>query len=160
MMMAKGDQFKIMILPGDGIGPEIMREAVRVLQTFTTPSRSFELQTELIGGASIDAYGDSLIDRVKEASLASDAVLFGSVGGSKWDSKRKGLEGPEGGLLRLRQAMNVYGNVRPCLIPSFKVAANKSPLKPELLSGVDFIVLRENVGGAYFGRKIENQDYG
>lgn len=158
--MTSGKQYNILVLPGDGIGPEVVREAVKVLQTFSTPTRTFDLQHELVGGASIDAYGDSLTDEVKEAALASDAVLFGSVGGPKWDNKRRGLAGPEGGLLRLRQALNIYGNIRPCLIPSQKVAQKYSPLKPEILEGVDFVVLRENVGGAYFGRKVEEDNYG
>lgn len=154
--------FNILVLPGDGIGPEIMAEAVKVLQVFNTPERQFNLREELIGGCSIDVHGKPVTDAVKEAALASDAVLFAAVGGPKWDNARRGLDGPEGGLLQLRRAMDIYANLRPCSasLPSESISKEFSPYRPNVIEGVDFLVLRENCGGAYFGRKVENEDYG
>ncbi|PGH32158.1 3-isopropylmalate dehydrogenase [[Emmonsia] crescens] len=149
----------ILVLPGDGIGPEITAEAVKVLSAFSSQTRTFTLRTELIGGCSIDAHGTPLTDTVKQAALDSDAVLFAAVGGPKWDGLRRGLDGPEGGLLQLRKAMNVYGNLRPCISPCKAVTREFSPFKEEVIEGVEFLVLRENCGGAYFGRKVEEQDY-
>lgn len=154
--------FNILVLPGDGVGPEIMAEATKVLQTFSTPDRKFNLREELIGGCSIDIHGKSVTDAVKQAALESDAVLFAAVGGPKWDNARRGLDGPEGGLLQLRQAMDVYANLRPCSAssPSESISKEFSPYKQSVIEGVDFLVLRENCGGAYFGKKIEEEDYG
>ncbi|KAK2810475.1 3-isopropylmalate dehydrogenase B [Emmonsiellopsis sp. PD_5] len=149
----------ILILPGDGIGPEVMSEAVKVLNTFSSPTLTFNLRTELIGGCSIDAHGVPVTEAVKQAALDSDAVLFASVGGPKWDGTRRGLEGPEGGLLQVRKAMDVYGNLRPCVSPCKAVTREFSPFKEQVVEGVEFLVLRENCGGAYFGRKVEEGDY-
>ncbi|KAJ5156824.1 hypothetical protein N7492_009627 [Penicillium capsulatum] len=151
----------ILVLPGDGIGPEVMAEAVKVLKAFETPQRSFKLQQELIGGCSIDATGKSVTEQVKQAALDSDAVLFAAVGGPKWDNVRRGLDGPEGGLLQLRQAMDIYANLRPCSAysPSTSIAKEFSPFRHEIIEGVDFVVVRENCGGAYFGRKVEDPTY-
>ncbi|KGO74242.1 Isocitrate and isopropylmalate dehydrogenases family [Penicillium italicum] len=153
--------FNILVLPGDGIGPEVMAEAVKVLKAFETPQRKFELRQELIGGCSIDAHGKPLTDEVNQAALDSDAVLFAAVGGPKWDNQRCGLDGPEGGLLQLRKAMDVYANLRPCssTSPSASIAKEFSPFKHNVIEGVDFVVVRENCGGAYFGRKIEEETY-
>ncbi|KAL2370457.1 3-isopropylmalate dehydrogenase B [Blastomyces gilchristii] len=150
---------KILVLPGDGIGPEITAEALKVLSAFSSQTRTFTLRTELIGGCSIDAHGTPVTDAVIQAALDSDAVLFASVGGPKWDRVRRGLEGPEGGLLQLRKAMNVYGNLRPCISPCRAVTREFSPFKEEVVEGVEFLVLRENCGGAYFGKKVEERDY-
>lgn len=154
--------YNILVLPGDGIGPEIMREATKVLQTFTTPTRAFALREELIGGCSIDATGQSCTEAVKQAALASDAVLFAAVGGPKWDGMRRGLDGPEGGLLQLRKAMDIYGNLRPCAadVPSRAISREYSPFRQDVIEGVDFVVVRENCGGAYFGKKVEEPEYG
>lgn len=153
--------YNILTLPGDGIGPEIMAEAVKVLQTFSSPSLSFNLRSELIGGCSIDAHGTPVTEAVKQAALESDAVLFASVGGPKWDGSRRGLEGPEGGLLQLRKALDVYGNLRPCSTDVCgSVSREFSPYREEIVEGVDFVVLRENCGGAYFGKKVEEENYG
>ncbi|KAL4892761.1 3-isopropylmalate dehydrogenase B [Aspergillus ambiguus] len=153
--------YNILVLPGDGIGPEIMREATKVLQSFTTPTRAFALREELIGGCSIDATGKSCTDAVKQAALASDAVLFAAVGGPKWDGMRRGLDGPEGGLLQLRKAMDIYANLRPCAadVPSRAISREYSPFRQDVIEGVDFVVVRENCGGAYFGKKVEESDY-
>ena len=154
--------FKILVLPGDGIGPEVMTEAVKVLKAFETPQRKFELRQELIGGCSIDAHGKPVTDDVKQAALNSDAVLFAAVGGPKWDNARRGLDGPEGGLLQLRKAMDIYANLRPCssTSPSSSIAKEFSPFRQDVIEGVDFVVVRENCGGAYFGRKVEEETYG
>lgn len=154
--------YNILVLPGDGIGPEIMAEAIKVLKVFETPRRQFNLRQELIGGCSIDAHGKPVTEEVKQAALESDAVLFAAVGGPKWDNARRGLDGPEGGLLQLRKAMDIYANLRPCSAdsPSQSISREFSPFKQEVIRGVDFLVLRENCGGAYFGRKVENDDYG
>jgi 3-isopropylmalate dehydrogenase len=155
-------QFNILVLPGDGIGPEVTAEATKVLKAFETPSRQFNLRSELIGGSSIGAHGVSITDSVKNAALSSDAVLFGAVGGPKWDRARRGLDGPEGGLLQLRKAMDIYANIRPCSAgsPSAGVSRRFSSFRAEAIEGVDFVVVRENCGGAYFGRKVEESDYG
>ncbi|KAK4865510.1 hypothetical protein LT330_009298 [Penicillium expansum] len=157
--MAKN--FNILVLPGDGIGPEVMAEAVKVLKVFETPQRKFELRQELIGGCSIDAHGKPVTNEVKQAALDSDAVLFAAVGGPKWDNQRRGLDGPEGGLLQLRKAMDIYANLRPCssTSPSASIAKEFSPFKHDVIEGVDFVVVRENCGGAYFGRKVEEETY-
>ena len=155
-------QYNILILPGDGIGPEITLEAVKVLQAFETRDVQFNLQTHLIGGSSIDRHGKPITDTVKQAALASDAVLFAAVGGPKWDHARRGLDGPEGGLLQLRKAMDVYANLRPCSAdsPSRAVAREFTPFRAEVIEGVEFVVVRENCGGAYFGEKVEEENYG
>ncbi|KAF7590683.1 hypothetical protein BBP40_002518 [Aspergillus hancockii] len=153
--------YNILVLPGDGIGPEIMTEATKILLTFNTPNLTFNLTQELIGGCSIDTHGKPITDAVKDAALSSDAVLFAAVGGPKWDNMRKGLDGPEGGLLQLRKAMDIYANLRPCSAnsPSRSVAREFSPFRGDVIEGVDFVVVRENCGGAYFGRKVEQEDY-
>lgn len=153
---------KILVLPGDGIGPEVMAEAVKVLKAFETPQCKFELRQELIGGCSIDSTGKSVTEEVKQAALESDAVLFAAVGGPKWDNARRGLDGPEGGLLQLRKSMDIYANLRPCSAssPSASIAKEFSPFRHEIIEGVDFVVVRENCGGAYFGRKVEDPTYG
>jgi 3-isopropylmalate dehydrogenase len=160
----------ILVLPGDGIGPEVMAEAIKVLKAFESPAHKFQLRQELIGGCSIDASGKSITEEVKQAALESDAVLFAAVGGPKWDNARRGLDGPEGGLLQLRKAMDIYANLRPCSSssPSASIAKEFSPFRHEVLfgskeaeeEGVDFVVVRENCGGAYFGRKVEEPTYG
>lgn len=157
----ENEMYNILVLPGDGIGPEVMAEAIKVLKFFESPHRQFKLREELIGGCSIDAYGKSVTEEVKKAALESDAVLFAAVGGPKWDSARRGLDGPEGGLLQLRKVMDIYANLRPCSAssPSESVSREFSPFKQEVIRGVDFVVLRENCGGAYFGRKIEDESY-
>ncbi|KAL5342900.1 Isopropylmalate dehydrogenase-like domain-containing protein [Aspergillus crustosus] len=153
--------YNILVLPGDGIGPEVMTEAIKVLNTFNTSSQNFTLQTELIGGISIDTHGQSVTQSVKDAAVAADAVLFAAVGGPKWDHIRRGLDGPEGGLLQIRKAMDIYANLRPCSVdaPSREISRDFSPFRQDVIEGVDFVVVRENCGGAYFGKKVEEEDY-
>jgi 3-isopropylmalate dehydrogenase len=161
-IMTEARNYNILVLPGDGIGPEVMTEATKILSTFNTPTIQFTLQEELIGGISIDTHGKSVTQHVLDAAVAADAVLFAAVGGPKWDHIRRGLDGPEGGLLQVRKAMDIYANLRPCSVdmPSREIARDFSPFRQEVIEGVDFVVVRENCGGAYFGRKVEEEDYG
>jgi 3-isopropylmalate dehydrogenase len=139
----------IVLLPGDGIGPEVMTEAVRVLQVIASEfNHSFEFTERLMGGCSIDRYGAALTDETLADCKASEAVLLGAVGGPKWDDPAAPVR-PEQGLLALRQGLGVFANLRPVRVhPSL---TNASPLKPEHLAGVDVLVLRELTGGLYFG---------
>jgi 3-isopropylmalate dehydrogenase len=143
-------EYKIVLLPGDGIGPEVVAQAVRVLQA-AAASGGFSLHTSqhLLGGCSIDQYGTALTDDTLEACLASDAVLLGAVGGPKWDNP-DGKVRPEQGLLGLRKGLGVFANLRPVRVHPALVGS--SPLKPEKLSGVDMLVVRELTGGLYFGQ--------
>ncbi len=140
----------IILLPGDGIGPEVVAEAVRVLQVIAKEfGHSFELTERLMGGCSIDRYGVALTDETLADCQASDAVLLGAVGGPKWDDPTAKVR-PEQGLLALRKGLGVFANLRPVRVhPSL---ANASPLKPEILVGVDVLVVRELTGGLYFGQ--------
>lgn len=141
--------FKITLLPGDGIGPEIIAEAVRVLDVVASKYKhSFDLQERLMGGCSIDKYGSSLTDETLTDCVASDSVLLGAVGGPKWDDP-KAKDRPERGLLALRKGLGVFANLRP--IKVHPALMDRSPLKAEKLQGVDILVIRELTGGLYFG---------
>ncbi|MGE5464705.1 MAG: 3-isopropylmalate dehydrogenase [Syntrophothermus sp.] len=142
--------FNITLLPGDGIGPEVVHEAVRVLDALAARyNHSFQYKEHLMGGCSIDTYGTSLTDETLADCLAAHAVLFGAVGGPKWDDPNA-KDRPERGLLRLRKGLGVYANLRPIKLHPALIDA--SPLKPERLQGVDILVLRELTGGLYFGQ--------
>jgi len=139
----------IVLLPGDGIGPEIVTEAVRVLDTIAGKhEHSFNFTERLMGGCSIDRYGSSLTDETLADCQAADAVLLGAVGGPKWDDP-SAKDRPERGLLALRKGLGVYANLRP--IKVHPALIEWSPLKAEKLEGVDIIVVRELTGGLYFG---------
>ena len=141
--------FKITLLPGDGIGPEVVAEAVRVLETIASKYKhSFDFQERLMGGCSIDKYGSSLTDETLADCQASDSVLLGAVGGPKWDDP-KAKDRPERGLLALRKGLGVFANLRPVKVHPALV--DGSPFKPEKLKGVDILVIRELTGGLYFG---------
>ena len=143
-------EFKITLLPGDGIGPEVIAQAVRVLDQIALLSGSkFVTNTHLIGGCAIDQSGTALTDETLKACQQSDAVLLGAVGGPKWDNPDARVR-PEQGLLALRKGLGVFANLRPVRVHPALVAA--SPLKPEKLAGVDMIVVRELTGGLYFGQ--------
>ncbi|OQU95546.1 hypothetical protein CLAIMM_01733 [Cladophialophora immunda] len=154
--------FKILVLPGDHIGAEVIREAVKVLRaveahpSVVNQNIKFDLDFDLLGGQSIDVHGIPLTPQVIEKAKNSVAVLFGAVGGPKWGMT--GALRPETSVLDLRKALNCWANIRPCKIPSPGVA-KCSPLKESLVKGTDFIVLRENLGGVYFGEKKEELDY-
>jgi 3-isopropylmalate dehydrogenase len=142
---------KIILLPGDGIGAEVVREAVRVLDVVAAKSGlSLDYQSHLIGGGSIDAHGTALTDEALADCVAAQAVLLGAVGGPKWDDPAAKVR-PEQGILALRKGMQVFANLRPVHV--YPALVNASPLKPEKLAGVDLIVLRELTGGLYFGQK-------
>lgn len=142
--------YKIAILPGDGVGPEVTNATFEILHS-VSKHYGFELQTQSyeIGGSSIDTFGVPLTDATLEACKAADAVFLGAVGGPKWDHLEGALR-PESGLLALRKGLNVYANLRPVKI--FPGLETYSPLKSELLEGVDLIVVRELTGGLYFGQ--------
>src|ERR1044071_6543864 len=142
--------FKITLLPGDGIGPEVTYEAVRVLDIIAHKfGHALDFQERLMGGCSIDTYGTSLTDETLADCQSADAILFGAVGGPKWDDP-DAKDRPERGLLRLRKGLGVFANVRPVKVHPALIDA--SPLKPERLKGVDILVLRELTGGLYFGQ--------
>jgi len=141
---------RIVLLPGDGIGPAVVTETVRVLDVIATKfHHTFEFTEQLIGGCSIDRYGVALTDETLADCKVADAVLLGAVGGPKWDAPAVKVR-PEQGLLALRKGLGVFANLRPVRVrPSL---ANASPLKPEKLAGVDLVVVRELTGGLYFGQ--------
>jgi 3-isopropylmalate dehydrogenase len=143
---------RIVVLPGDGIGPEIIAAARELLETLG----EFEFDERLIGGASIDAHGTALTDEVLEACRAVDAVLLGAVGGPKWDTTDPDAPRPEQGLLGLRKGMGLYANLRP-VRPS-PALVGSSPLREERIAGTDLLVVRELTGGIYFGESGRDGD--
>ena len=148
---------RILILPGDHVGPEVMAEALKLLGVLEDAlGHKFEAIHELCGGCSIDKYGTPITDAVLKKATEVGAVLFGSVGGPEWGTRQPN---PESGLLRLRQHIGAFANIRPCTFYS-KSLVDQSPLKRKVVEGVDFIILRENCGGAYYGKKIDDQGDG
>lgn len=147
---------KIVTLPGDGIGPEVTNEAVRVLHAVAARfGHTFECEPHLIGGAAIEATGCALPAESLRACLAADAVLLGAVGGPKWDDPRAKIR-PEDGLLAVRKGMGLFANLRP--VKPHPALAFASPLRADKLEGVDFVVVRELTGGLYFGRPKERRE--
>ncbi len=139
----------LLLLPGDGIGPEVMAQARRVLDWVQSSGRaSFTIFQDHAGGAAIDAYGVPVTDATVAKAKEVDAVLFGSVGGPKWDSVPFAIR-PEAGLLRLRAELQVFANLRPAKV--FDALVESSSLKPELVRGLDIMIVRECIGGIYFG---------
>jgi 3-isopropylmalate dehydrogenase len=151
---------KILILPGDGIGPEIVTEAVKVLARLRDDhGLDITMDEALVGGAAIDATGHPLPDATLDLAKESDAILLGAVGGHKWESLDISVR-PEKGLLGLRSELNLFANLRPAIL--YPQLAGASTLKPEVVSGLDIMIVRELTGGIYFGqpRGIRTLDNG
>jgi 3-isopropylmalate dehydrogenase len=143
-------KFAIAVLPGDGIGPEVMTQALKVLQMVGERfGHSFHFHDGLIGGVAIDTLGTALSDETLKMCKQCDAVLLGAVGGSKWDDPQAKVH-PEDGLLALRKGLRLFANLRPVKI--FPMLVDSTNLKPEVVKGVDLVVVRELTGGLYFGR--------
>ncbi|MFA6195200.1 MAG: 3-isopropylmalate dehydrogenase [Sulfurimonas sp.] len=141
--------YKIALIKGDGIGPEIIDEAVKVLDAVASCCDfDFSYEEALMGGCAYDMTGDPLPQETINISLNSDAVLFGAIGGTKWDNLPREKR-PESGLLRFRKELGVYANLRPAVV--YDELVNASSLKPEIVRGVDLMVVRELIGGIYFG---------
>ncbi len=154
----ENNSMKIAVLPGDGIGPEIVAQAVKVLEALRSDGLKIELEYAHIGGAGYDAAGDPLPDATLKLAQQSDAVLLGAVGGYQYDKLARPLR-PEQGLLRIRKGLNLFANLRPALL--YPELVNASSLRPEIVSGLDIMILRELTGDIYFGqprgiRKLDN----
>ncbi|MEO3387201.1 3-isopropylmalate dehydrogenase [Mesorhizobium sp. CAU 1741] len=149
---------KLLLLPGDGIGPEAMAEVRKLIAVMNAEmSAGFETDEALVGGSAYDAHGASIADADVDKAMASDAVLFGAVGGPKWDGVPYEVR-PEAGLLRLRKDMELFANLRPAIC--YPALAATSSLKPEVVEGLDILILRELTGGVYFGEPKEIIDLG
>lgn len=145
--------YNIAVLPGDGIGPEIVEQGIKVLKSIEQKfDTKFELEYAPIGGAGIDAAGVPLPEETLKLSQAADAVYLGAVGDYKYDTLDPAIR-PEQGLLQIRQAMGLYANLRP--VKAYDALLHASTLKPEIVSGIDILVVRELTGGLYFGRPKE-----
>lgn len=140
---------KIVLLPGDGIGPEIIAVARRVLDALRSDGLPLELEEALLGGAAYDAYGHPYPDITQQRVRAADAILLGAVGGPRYDHIERALR-PERGLLAIRQDLNLFANLRPAML--YPELASASPLKPDVVSGLDMMIVRELTGDIYFGQ--------
>jgi 3-isopropylmalate dehydrogenase len=148
----------LLILPGDGIGPECMAEVRRVIGWMADKRAvGFEVEEDLVGGAAIDAHGAPITDATMATAMAADAVLLGAVGGPKWDDLPFEQK-PERGLLRLRKDLDLFANLRPAIC--FDAMVSASTLKPEVVSGLDIMIVRELTGGVYFGEPRGIEDLG
>lgn len=144
------NRYKICVIKGDGIGPEITEEAIKVLDSVSNRyGFGLDFSYFLMGGAAIDVFGVPLPDETLNAAKASDAVLFGAIGGPKWDNLDPAIR-PEQGLLKIRKELEAYANLRPAVI--FDELINASAIKPEVVKGVDILTVRELTGGLYFGQ--------
>ncbi len=144
--------FTIAVLPGDGIGPEVTAEAVKALRAVERRfAHRFNMQESIVGGAAVDRFGTALPDDTLTAARRADAVLFGAVGGPKWDDPKAPPERrPEFGLLGLRKGLGLFANLRPVRVHPLMIGA--STIKPEVLEGTDMVIIRELTGGLYFGK--------
>jgi 3-isopropylmalate dehydrogenase len=149
---------KLLLLPGDGIGPEVMAEVKKLIAWMNSHGMgTFETEEGLVGGSCYDAHQISITDATMERAHAADAIIFGSVGGPKWDQVPYDVR-PEAGLLRLRKDLALYANLRPAV--TYPALADASALKRELVEGLDIIILRELTGGVYFGEPKTITDLG
>ncbi|MCP4636055.1 MAG: 3-isopropylmalate dehydrogenase [Methyloversatilis sp.] len=148
---------KVCVLAGDGIGPEITAEALRVLEALRADGLKIEFEHALLGGCAVDATGDPYPEATSKLAREADAILLGAVGGPKWDTLPR-EQRPERGLLRIRSELGVFANLRPAIL--YPELANASSLKPEIVSGLDILIVRELTGDIYFGqpRGIEVRD--
>jgi 3-isopropylmalate dehydrogenase len=145
--------YNLLLLPGDGIGPEVMGEVKKVLSFFSKAGiAKFETETDLVGGSAYDAHGKSISEDAMKLAQAADAVLFGAVGGPKWASVPYEVR-PEAGLLRLRKDLGLFANLRPAIC--YPALADASSLKREVVEGLDILIVRELTGGVYFGEPKE-----
>ena len=150
-------KLKIAVLPGDGIGPEIMKQGVAVLDAIAEKcGHEFEYEEALCGAHAIDAVGDPYPEATHDVCMRADAVLFAAVGDLRFDNNPTAKVRPEQGLLAMRKKLGLFANVRP--VATFDCLLHKSPLKDELLKGADFVVIRELTGGMYFGEKYQDND--
>lgn len=149
--------YRLTVLPGDGIGPEVVREAVKMLQAVAGKfSLEFELREAMMGGCAIDAVGNPLPPETLDRCRQGDAVLLGAIGGPKWDTTDPKKPRPEQGLLGLRKGLELFANIRPVKV--FDALLEASTLRPEVVRGVDLIVVRELTGGIYFGASAREGD--
>ena len=140
---------KLLLLPGDGIGPEVMAEVEKLIKWLESAGlASFEIEKDHIGGSAYDKYGHPFADETLEKARNVDAIIMGAVGGPKWDDVEYNLR-PEAGLLRLRKELDLFANLRPALV--FDALVDASTLKPEVVKGLDILIVRELTGGVYFG---------
>ena len=150
--------FNIAVLPGDGIGPEISRQGVAVMEAVCKKFGHIVKFTEaLVGAAAIDAVGNPFPEETEKLCMASDAILFSAVGDPKYDLDPNAKVRPEQGLLAMRKKLGLFANIRP--VQTFKELLHQSPLKPELVANADFICIRELTGGMYFGEKVETDEF-
>ncbi len=150
--------FDLLILPGDGIGTEIMTEVDRIITWFNKQGNiTFNCEHDLVGGSAYDAHGCAITDAAMEKAQKADAVIFGAVGGPKWDDVPYEAR-PEAGLLRLRKDLGLFANLRPAIC--YPALAESSSLKQELVEGLDILIVRELTGGVYFGEPKEITDLG
>ena len=150
--------YKLLLLPGDGIGPEVMGEAERVVAWVNRRGlASIETETDLVGGCAYDSHGQAISEAAMTRALAADAVMLGAVGGPKWDGVPYDQR-PEAGLLRLRKDLELFANLRPALC--YKALADASSLKRDLIDGLDILIVRELTGGVYFGEPKTITDLG
>jgi len=147
----------LLLLPGDGIGQEVMAEVKRVIAVLNAEGAGFEIEEDVVGGSAYDAHGKAISEETMRKALAADAVIFGAVGGPKWDKVPYDVR-PEAGLLRLRKDLELFANLRPAIV--YPALADASSLKRELVEDLDILIVRELTGGVYFGEPKTITDLG